>query len=126
MVVNVTSYIIFQLEIKDYNVMIDGRNFFDQPFKNYLKTYHDIRKIAAGQVDDYTTGYLLDCPYFKKFYKLIAIDLSKQQKLDADPKVIQQNNFCRNLDRAEGATIFFIISEAKEAVLDFSKETVKV
>ena len=89
MVVNVTSYIIFQLEIKDYNVMIDGRNFFDQPFKNYLKTYHDIRKIAAGQVDDYTTGYLLDCPYFKKFYKLIAIDLSKQQKLDADPKVIQ-------------------------------------
>ena len=62
----------------------------------------------------------------KKYYKLIAIDLSKQQKLDADPKAIQQINFTGNLDRAEGLTMFFIIEEAKETVLDFSKETVKV
>ena len=114
------------VEIKDYNVMIDGRNFFDQPIKNDLKTYDNIRKIATGQGDDYTTGCLLDYPYFKKYYKLIAIDLSKQQKLDADPKVIQQINFTGNLDRAEGATMFFIIEEAKETVLDFSKGTVKV
>ena len=106
--------------------MIDGRNFFDQPIKNDLKTYDNIRKIATGQGDDYTTGCLLDYPYFKKYYKLIAIDLSKQQKLDADPKVIQQINFTGNLDRAEGATMFFIIEEAKETVLDFSKGTVKV
>ena len=106
--------------------MIDGRNLFDQPIKNDLKTYDNIRKIATGQGDDYTTGCLLDYPYFKKYYKLIAIDLSKQQKLDADPKVIQQINFTGNLDRAEGATMFFIIEEAKETVLDFSKGTVKV
>ena len=120
------QYYLPTVEIKDYNVMIDGRNFFDQPIKNDLKTYDNIRKIATGQGDDYTTGCLLDYPYFKKYYKLIAIDLSKQQKLDADPKVIQQINFTGNLDRAEGATMFFIIEEAKETVLDFSKGTVKV
>ena len=76
------------VEIKDYNVMIDGKNFFDQPIKNDLKAYDNIRKISAGQGDDYTTGCLLDCPYFKKYYKLIAIDLSKQLKSDADPEAI--------------------------------------
>ena len=91
-----------------------------------MKTYDNITKIATGQGDDYTTGCLLDYPYFKIYYKLIAIDLSKQQKLDADPKAIQQINFTGNLDRAEGSTMFFIIEEAKETVLDFSKGTVKV
>ena len=62
-------------------------------------------------------------PYIKKYYKLIAIDLSK---LDFDPKAIQQINFTINLSRAEGATMFFIIEEAKEIVLDFSKGAVKV
>ena len=106
--------------------MIDGRNFFDQPIKNDLKTYDNIRKIATGQGDDYTTRYLLDYIYFKNYYKLIAIDLSKQQKLDADPKAIQQINFTGNLTRADGARMYFIIEEAKETVLDFSKGTVKV
>ena len=94
--------------------MINGRNFFDQPIKTDLKTYDSIRKIATSEGDDYTTGCLLDYPYFKKYYKLIAIDLSKQQKLDADPKAIQQINFTGNLDRAEGATMFFIVEEAKK------------
>ena len=120
------QYYLPTVEIKDYNVMIDGRNFFDQPIKNDLKTYDNIRKIATGQGDDYTTVCLLDYPYLKNYYKLIAIDLSKQQKLDADPKAIQQINFTGNLDRAEGSTMFFIIEEAKETVLDFSKGTVKV
>ena len=106
--------------------MINGRDFFDQPIKNDLKAYDNIRKIATGQGDDYTTGCLLDYPYFKRYYKLIAIDLSKQQKLDADPKAIQQINFTGNLDRAEDSTMFFIIEEAKETVLDFSKRSVKV
>ena len=61
----------------------------------------------------------------KKYYKLIAIDLSKQQKLDADPKAIQQIN-TGNLDRAESWTTFFIIEEAKKTVLNFSKGAVKV
>ena len=57
--------------------MVDGRTFFDQPIKNDLKTNDNIRKIATGQGDDYATGCLLDYPYFKKYYKLIVIDLSK-------------------------------------------------
>ena len=94
-------YYIPNVEIKDYNVMIDGKNFFDQPVKNDKVTYENIRKIATGQGDDYTTGCLLDYIYFKKYYKMIAVDLSKQQALDADPKAIQQINFRANLDRAE-------------------------
>ena len=71
------QYYLPTVEIKDYNVVIDGRNFFDQPIKNDLKTYDNIRKIATDQGDDYTTGCLLDYPYFKKYYRLIIIDLSK-------------------------------------------------
>ena len=82
--------------MKDYNVLIDGRNFSDQPIKNDLKTYDNIKKIATGQGDDYTTGCLLDYRYFKKYYKLIAIDLSKQQKLDADPKAIQHSFYWKS------------------------------
>ena len=106
--------------------MIDGKNFFDQPVKNDKVTYENIRKITIGQGDDYTTGCLLDYTYFKKYYKMIAIDLSKQQALDADPRAIQQINFTANLDRAGNTTMFFIIEEAKETALDFSQETVKV
>ena len=81
-------YYIPNVEIKDYNVMADGKNFFDQLVKNDKVTYENIRKIAIGQGDDYTTGCLLDYTYFKKYYKMIAVDLSKQQALDADPKAI--------------------------------------
>ena len=87
--------------------MINGRNFFDQTNKNDFKICDNIRKIATGQGDDYKTGCLLDYPYLKRYYKLIVIDLSKQQELDTDPKAMQQINFTRNLDRAESATIFF-------------------
>ena len=87
--------------------MIDGKNFFDQPVKNDKVTYENIRKITIGQGDDYTTGCLLDYTYFKKYYKMIAIDLSKQQVLDADPKAIQQINFTAKLDR-DGNSISFL------------------
>ena len=72
------------------------------------------------QGDDYTTGCLLDYTYLKDHYKMIAIDLSKQRELDADPRAIQEINFTANLDRDNGATIFFIIEEAKETVFEFS------
>ena len=81
--------------------------------KNDLRTYDNIRKIATGQGDDYTTGCFLDYSYFKENYKLIAIDLSKQQNLDADPKAIQQINFIGNLEE-DNATMFFIIKEVKK------------
>ena len=87
-------------------------------------TYDNIRKIATGQ-DDYTTGrFLLDYNYFNNYYKMITIDLSKQQALNADPKAIQQINFTAN--RNGDTTIFFIIEEAKETILDFSQGTFKV
>ena len=78
------------VETKNYNVMINGENAFDQPIKDNKVTYEKIRKVATGQGDDYTTGCLLDYPYFKDTYKMIAVDLSKQQALDADPRAIQQ------------------------------------
>ena len=121
-----STYYLPKVEIKDYNVMIDGRNFFDQPINSMIKTYENIRKIATGRGDDYTTGCLLDYSYFKENYKMIAIDLSKQQVLDADPRAIQQINFTANLEREGKTTMFFIIEEAKETVFEFSQGTVKV
>ena len=100
------SYYLPTLEIKDYNIMINGENFFDQPIKNNKVTYENIRKITTGQGDNYTTGCLLDYPYFIDTYKMIAVDLSKQQSLDVDPRAIQQINFTANLDRA-GNRCFF-------------------
>ena len=93
--------------------MIDGKNFVDQPRNKDFKTYQNIRKIATGQGDDCTSGCLLDYPYFKENYKMIAVDLSKQQALDVDPRAIQQINFTANLDRVENITKFFIIEETK-------------
>ena len=84
-----STYYLPKAEIKDYNVMIDGKNFFDQPINSDFKTYENIRKIVTGQGDDYATGCLLDYFYFKDYYKMIAIDLSKQQFLDGDPRAIQ-------------------------------------
>ena len=72
------QYYLPSVEIKYCNVLIDGRNFLDQPIKDGLKTYDNIKKIAMSQGDDYTTGCLLDYVYFKEYYKLIAKDLSKQ------------------------------------------------
>ena len=99
---------------------------FDQPINSVNKTYENIRKIAIGKGDDYTTGCLLDYPYFKENYKMIATDLSRQYELDADPRAIQQINFTANLDRAGNTTIFFITEEAKETIFEFSQGTVKV
>ena len=121
------GYYLPNVEIKDYNIMINGENFFHQPIKNNKVTHENIRKICTGPGDDYTTGSsLLDYPYFKDSYKMIAVDLSKQQTLDADPRPIQQINFTANLDRAGNTRIYFILEEAKETILNFAQGTVKV
>ena len=116
-VAQITSYKRYYLptvEIKNYNVTIDRKFFFDQTIKNNLIAYYSIQKIATGQGHDYITGCLLDYNYFKDGYKIIAIDLSKQQAaLDADPNAIQEINFTGNINRAEVATMFCIIEEAK-------------
>ena len=100
-----------KVEIKDYNLTIDGKSFFDQPINSKFKTYEIIRRIVTDGGDD---------------YKVIAVDSSKQQVLDGDPTAIKQINFTTNLDRAENTTMFFIIEESKESVLDFSQGTAKV
>ena len=106
--------------------MINGESFFDQPIKNSKVTYENIRKIASGQGDDYTTGYLLDYPYFKDSCKMIAVDLSKQQALDADHRGNQQINFTAHLYRVGTTRLYFILEKANETKLDFSQGTVKV
>ena len=94
--------------------MINGEN-FDQPIKDNKVTYENIRKIATGQGDDNTTGCLLDYPCFKDSYKMIAVDLSKQQTLDADPRAVQQINFTSNLEE-DNIRIYLILEEANETI----------
>ena len=121
-----STYYLPKVEIKYYIIMIDSRNFFDQPINSMSRTYENIRKIATRKGDDYTTGCLLHYPYFKENYKMIAIDLSRQNELDADPRAIPQISFTANLYRAGNTTIFFITEEAKESIFEFSQGTVKV
>ena len=99
-----SEYYLQKVEIKDYKVKINGKNIFDQPINNNTKTYENVRKIASGQGGAYTTGCSLDYLFFKENYKVIAIDLSKQQALDDNSRAIQQINLTGNLDRV-GDTI---------------------
>ena len=119
-----TRYYLPLVELKDFNIMNDGRNFFDQPVKDNLIKYDNNQKIATGQRDDDTTGSLLDDAYFKNYYKMKSIDLSKQQALDSDPKAKEKTNFTANLEWDGNTTIFFF-TEVNETILDFSKGTVK-
>ena len=92
------KYFLPRVDITKYNVLVDGRNFYDQPISHQIRKYDEIRKIATGKGDDYTTGCLLDYQYFKNHYKLTAVHLSKQKELDPDPRAIQQIEFYGMLD----------------------------
>ena len=87
------KYFLPRVDITNYNVLTDSRNFYDQPINDQIKKYDEIRKIATGKRDDYTKECLLDYQYFKDHYQLIALDLYKQKELDADPRAIQQIEF---------------------------------
>ena len=109
--------------------MTDWRNFYDQPINDLIKQYDEVRKVSTGYGDDYTTGCLLDYAYFKDNYRLIAVDLSKQKALDADPRAIQQIIFTGKIKATEANTrviIYYILEKSKETILQFSKETTKV
>ena len=95
--------------VKDYNVTIDKLAFFDLPIKTEEETYEKI--IDIGRNNEYTTGNLLDYGYFKKYYKLIAIDLSKQKVLQENEDLIQQINFIGRLTEADN--VFIIIEKKK-------------
>ena len=119
-------YYLQLLQINYYNVVIDGRNVFDQPLKNDLIKFVNTQKIRTGRGDDYTTGCLLDYNYFHNYYKMVAIDLIRQYALDADPNAMLQINLTANLDWDGNTAVFFINEEAKETILDFSPGVVKV
>ena len=122
------KYFLPRVKIENYNIEIDGRNFYDQPINDSIKQYDEVRKISTGQGDDYTTGCLLDFAYFEKNYRLIAADLSKQKALDADSRTIQQIIFTGKIKSTVANTrvvIFYILEKSKETILEFSKGTTK-
>ena len=110
--------------ITNYNAIIDGRNFYDQPISSDERQYDELRKVTLGKGDNYATGRLLDYDYFKHNYKIIAIDLSKQKELDADPRAIEQIEFKGTV--RELSTIMTVLEESKETVLEFFKGTAKI
>ena len=115
-----SHYYVPKVEIKDFYVLIDGKSFFDLPVKNEEEAYKKI--IDMSKNNDYATGNLLDFAYFKKHYRLIAIDLSKQTKLK-DP---QQINFIGKLLKNTGATMFFIIEKSEETTFEFLQNSVNI
>ena len=119
-----TKYFLPRVNITNYNVLIDGRNFYDQPINDLVKQYDEIRKTATGQGDDYTTGCLLDYQYFKDHYNLIAVDLSKQKELDADSRAIQQIEFYGMLKTK--LQVCIVLEKSKETMVEFYKGTAKV
>ena len=104
--------------------MIDGRNFYDQPINTDERQYDELRKVNLDKGDNYTTGCLLYYAYFKRDYKIIAIDLSKQKELDADPRAIQQIEFKGSV--AVPSAVMTVLEESKETVLEFIKGTAKI
>ena len=114
-------YYVPNIKIKDFNVLINEKGFFDLPVKNKEETYEKI--IEMNKNNDGTTGNLMDFAYFKENYRLIAIDLSKQTKLK-DP---QQINFIGKLEgQTRGVTIFFIIEKPEETTFEFLQNFVNI
>ena len=117
------KYYLPRIGLNKYNVIIDGRNFYDNPIESVIEKYRELKKVMIGK-GDYTTGSLLDCNYFNNHYKLIAVDLSKQKELDGDPRAIQQIEFKYTLPT--NSTIYWVLEKSKETILEFYKGTVKV
>ena len=126
------KYFLPRVDIKDYNVLIDGRNFYDQNISDDFKKCEELRKVMTGRGEDYTTGSLLYYHYWRNNYELICCDLSKQKVLDSNPKANQQVEFIYKLDNTRDARggnraqILTVLEKEKEANLECSKGTVKV
>ena len=125
---NNRKYFLPRGEIKNYNVLIDGRYFYDQPINVLIKQCDEIRKVSTAYGDDCTAGCLLDYAHFKDNYTLVAVGLSKQKTLDVDPRAIQQIVFQRVVGGENNTKIrlYTILEKSKETILEFAKETVKV
>ena len=117
------KYYLPRIDLNEYNVIIDGSNFYDNPIENNIEKYRELKKVMIGKGEDYTTGSLLDFNYFDKHYKLVAVDLSKQKELDADPRAIQQIEFKYMIGTR--SIIYWVLEKSKETILEFYKGTVK-
>ena len=117
------EYYLPRIDLEKYNVIIDGRNFYDNPIESDIEQYRELTKVMIGKGEDNTTGSLFDVNYFDK-HKLVAVDLSKQKELDADPRAIQQIEFKYML--RTNLTIYWVLEKSKETILGFDKGTVKV
>ena len=104
-------------DLNKYNAIIDGRNFYDNPTESDVEKYRELKKVMIGKGKDYTKRSLLDHGYFKKHYKLVAVDLSKQKELDADPRAIQRIEFKYTL--GTNPTLYRVLGKFKETVLEF-------
>ena len=113
-----------RIDLNKCNVIIDGRNVYDNPIESDIEKYSELKKVMIGKGEDYTTGSLLDYNYFYKHYKLVAVDLSKQKELDADLRAIQQIELKYML--GTNSTISWVLEKCKESILEFYKGTVKV
>ena len=118
------KYYLPRVDLNKYNVIMDGRNFYDDIIENNIEKYRELKKVMIGNGEDYTTGSLLDYNHFNKHYKLVAVDLSKQKELDADPTAIQQIEFKYMV--GTNSTIYWVLEKSKETILQFYKGTVKV
>ena len=118
------KYYLPRIDLNKYNVIIDGRNFYDNPIESDIEKYRELKKVMIGKGENYTTGSLLDFNYFDKHYKLVAVDLSKQKELDADPRTIQQIEFKYMIGMS--STIYWVLEKSKETILEFYNGTVKV
>ena len=107
-----------------YNGMINGIGFFYQSEKNNRKVNKNMIEITKS--NNVMSSCLLDYPYFNEHYKFVAINLNKQQLSDADSKTIQQINFVGISVHDQGATVYFVLEESKETVLEFSNDSLEV
>ena len=122
-------YYLPRAEIKDYNILIDGRNFYDQNVNSSIVRYNELLKMTTGRSEDYSTGCLLDYDYYIKDFNIVGIDLSHQAVLDSDPKINQQIEFVYKLLSGSAAInydLLTVLEEEKQTVLKFSEGTVKV
>ena len=117
-----SQFYLQKVMVKDFNIIIDKLAFFDLPIKTEEEVYEKIIEISRN--NEYTNGNLLDYDYFKKYYKLIAIDLSKQQVLQENEDLIQQINFIGTLKQT--ANVFIIIEKKEHTILEFSQNFANV
>ena len=130
MLILLKKYFLARVKIENYNIKIDGRNFYDQPINDSIKQNDEVKKVSAGQGDDYTAGCLLEFAYFETNNdRLIAADLSKQKSSEADSRAIQIIIFTGKIKATVANTrviIYYILEQSNETNLQFFKGTTKL